>query len=70
MVITPMDVRKRGDIVGEGSLVGLFERAVFSRGMRELLSRGMASPGGISDEWDVDLHGIVRNSTVAGGEGS
>ena len=30
----------------------------------------VASPGGISDEWDVDLHGILRDSTVAVGERS
>ena len=32
--------------------------------------QGMAFPRGISDEWDVDLHGILRDSTVARGSRS
>ena len=46
VTITPMDVRKRWTLSGEGSLVGLFERAVFP-GMRELLSPRYGVPSGI-----------------------
>ena len=45
VTFTPTDVRKRWTLSGEGSLVGLFERAVFP-GWRSYFPLGMASPAG------------------------
>ena len=47
VTITPIEmVRKRWTLTGEGSLVGLFERALFP-GMRELVSPRYGVPSGI-----------------------
>ena len=45
VTITPTEVRKRWTLSGEGSLVGLFERAVFP-GMTELVSPRYGVPSG------------------------
>jgi hypothetical protein len=49
VTITPMDVRKRWTLSGEGSLVGLFERAVFP-GITELVSPRYGVPNGTNFE--------------------